>query len=341
MAKKIQQEELLKEIEQRQHPEDVAHVEPEKQENKLDQTREKVRDFIEKQEHRSDHIQEQHGLSLVEILPDELPSYRYYPKGTKIYLKSPTLGEIIDFSHINPSSVSDIRRKMDMLLERCVVVVLPSGKRVGHYYIKEPDRVYLVLILRELTFPEGQYYTQKCQCSQCGESTDVPLIRKYINNKQLDPEIEEYFIEEISAYEFPTIKEENLTLGIPTIGLQSQMNQKWETLSEEDKGDSVLAEFFRIIPYIVYDRVLIDDDVFDELKQVFDDLENDTYAFLNEVSKKIRPGIKSLSWKCKCGSSEETRVRFRNGLEDLFNLPGGFRTYIRKPVSTPQEEQDQ
>ena len=86
----------------------------------------------------------------------ELPSGgMFYNEKSEISIRAAKVSEIRHFSTVDENNVLDIDEKLNNIVESCVRITSGS-KRMSYRDILEEDRFYLVLAIRDLTFPEPE-----------------------------------------------------------------------------------------------------------------------------------------------------------------------------------------
>jgi len=77
--------------------------------------------------------------------------------------------EIQAYSMVDDENFYDIVEKMNHMLQSCIRIKYADGKMGSYLEIKDQDRLYLIFLIRELTFQQGNSLTVKAKC-ECDES---------------------------------------------------------------------------------------------------------------------------------------------------------------------------
>ncbi len=95
----------------------------------------------------------------------------------------------------------------------------------------------------------------------------------------------------------------------------------WESLTED--WFNWLVAFLKIIPFTLWDRKSITDEgIVAKEKEFKEDIDMDTFLFLDEVVSKMLYGIKELRQNCpSCGEEVHTDMTFPKGASSIFK-PG-------------------
>jgi hypothetical protein len=106
----------------------------------------------------------------------ELPCGEFYPSGTVFMVRPAQVREIQAYSMVDDNNFYDIVEKMNDILQSCVRVKYPDGKVGSYIEVKDQDRLFLVFLIRELTFQQGNSLTVNSKCS-CGQDVQMELKR--------------------------------------------------------------------------------------------------------------------------------------------------------------------
>ena len=95
------------------------------------------------------------NLGFIEIPLESLPTGGiFYPEGTRIHVRSASGGDIRHWSMTDETDVSAIDDALSYIIERCMRISYPSGQ-ANWKDLKEIDRFYIILAIRDFTFPAG------------------------------------------------------------------------------------------------------------------------------------------------------------------------------------------
>lgn len=270
--------------------------------------------------------------SLIDI--NILPAHKFYLPGTKISIRASKVGEIQSYSVVDDENFVDITEKMNELLSRNVVYVHPDGKKGTYKDVKDADRMFLIFMIRELTFQGGNTLTKEVQCSSCNHDFIIPF-RSTSNQtgpatfetQEPNEKLEKLWKSELNCYE---LIHEGVSwkIGAPTIGIQEDFYEEIKRNVKVDKKPNV--SFMKIMPFLLYDRSSITPEGMKaKLKeyQNMDDLK--LFGGLNSVVTNIKVGIKGLTMICgECGDEVHTPITFPGGASTLFEFPDILDDFI-------------
>jgi len=256
-----------------------------------------------------------------------LPAGRFYPEGVKISIRASKVAEIQAYSVVDDENFVDITEKMNELLSRNIIFIHPDGKKGTYRDVKDADRMFLIFMIRELTFQGGNTLTKEVQCHSCNHEFSIPF-RATANNQgpatfelqHPNEEIEKFWKSDSRCYEL-VYEGVSWKLGPPTIGIQEDFYDEIKRNVQDDKKPNV--SFMKIMPFLLHDRSSITTDGMKAKLKEYTSM-NDLTLFggLNSVVNKMTLGIKGLTAVCKeCGEEVHTDLTFPGGASTLFELP--------------------
>lgn len=277
-----------------------------------------------------EHINDKFEAPSVEysnINIDILPAGRFYKKGTKISIRACKVAEIQAYSMVDDNNFVDITEKMNELLSRNIIFYHPNGTKGSYKDIKDADRIYLVFMIREMTFQGGNTLTKEVTCEKCSKEFNIPFRStpgpagpSTFELHQSNPDIERFFKKNDLVYEL-IHKGVSWRLGPPTIGIQEDFYDEIKRNVQMDKKPNVA--FMKIVPYLLHDRASITPEGIKAKMKEFSEMD-DLVLFqgLNDVINKMTIGIKGLKMVCPgCGEEVHTELTFPTGASKLFELP--------------------
>ena len=256
-----------------------------------------------------------------------LPAGMFYKPGTQIMIRAASVAEVQAYSAIDDNNFLDVTDKMNEMLGRCVRIKHPGGLMGTYKDLKDNDRLFLIFMIRELTFQKNSNLAKDVTCSNCKHefkiqfrSTPSPDSPKTFVNYEMDPELEPFFNKQDRTFDF-VIGEKLWKLAPPCIGLQEIFFKNIKDKVQSDKTPNV--SFLKIIPFTLWDRKSISEEGIkakeDEFKTQMD---MDTFLVLDEIVSKMLYGIKELRQSCpECGQEVHTDMTFPKGASSIFK-PG-------------------
>jgi hypothetical protein len=257
----------------------------------------------------------------------ELPCGAFYPVGTVFMVRPAQVKEIQAYSMVDDQNFYDIVEKMNDILQSCVRIKYSDGKMGSYLEIKDQDRLFLIFLVRELTFQQGNSLTVSTKCG-CGEELQLELKRDYFSFHEIDDKLDKYFSNSSRSYFFTTVNGKEFELTPPNIGLQKAFTDY--ILKENNEKRTPNLSFLKIIPFMLSNRTSITyEGVKSKLKD-FEEIDDISFQFLNAAVSKMTFGIKELKKTCTCGEEVRTDMQFPNGASGIFVVHDAFEAYIKE-----------
>ena len=257
----------------------------------------------------------------------ELPCGEFYPSGTVFMVRPAQVREIQAYSMVDDNNFYDIVEKMNDILQSCVRVKYPDGKIGSYIEVKDQDRLFLVFLIRELTFQQGNSLTVNSKCS-CGQDVQMELKRDNFSFHEIDEKLERYFSASTRTYHFSTVNGREFELTPPNIGLQKSFTDY--ILKESNEKRTPNLSFLKIIPFMLAGRTSITYEGIKAKLKEFEEIDDISFQFLNAAVGKMTFGIKELKKKCACGEEVHTDMQFPNGASGIFVIHDAFEAYIKE-----------
>jgi hypothetical protein len=257
----------------------------------------------------------------------ELPCGQFYPTGTLFMVRPAQVKEIQAYSMVDDNNFYDIVEKMNDMMQACVRIKYPDGKVASYLEIKDQDRLFLVFLIRELTFQQGNSLAVTAKCG-CGEDVKIELNRKSFVFHEIDEKLEKFFSQSSKTYNFKTVNGKSFELTPPNIGLQKAFTDY--IVKENNEKRTPNLSFLKIIPFIMSGRVTITYDGIKAKVKEFEEIDDISFQFLNAAVNKMTFGLKELKGICECGEEVHTDMQFPNGASGIFVISDAFDAYIKE-----------
>ncbi len=257
----------------------------------------------------------------------ELPCGQFYPTGTIFMVRPAQVKEIQSYSMVDDNNFYDIVEKMNDILQACVRVKYSDGKMGSYIDIKDQDRLFLIFLIRELTFQQGNSLTVTTRCT-CGNELNVELKRDHFVYHDIDEKLDRFFSPSTRSYHFSTVNGKEFELTPPNIGLQKSFTDY--ILKENNEKRTPNLSFLKIIPFMLSGRTSITYEGIKSKLKEFEEIDDISFQFLNAAVSKMTFGIKELKKKCSCGEEVHTEMQFPNGASGIFVIHDAFEAYIKE-----------
>jgi hypothetical protein len=259
----------------------------------------------------------------------ELPCGKFYPTGTLFMIRPAQVKEIQAYSMVDDNNFYDIVEKMNDMLQACVRIKYPDGKMASYLDIKDQDRLYLIFMIRELTFQQGNVLAITVKCPHCGTENQIELKRSNFVMHDVDERLDNFFEPSLSAFVFRTKNGKEFKVIPPNIGLQKSFTDY--IIKENNEKRQPNMSFLKIIPFLLDGRTSITNEGIKAKLREFEDLDDISFQFLNAAINKMTFGIKELKKICTgCGEEVRTEMSFPNGASGIFVIHDAFEAYIKE-----------
>ena len=257
----------------------------------------------------------------------ELPCGQFYPTGTLFMVRPAQVKEIQSYSMVDDSNFYDVVEKMNDMLQACVRIKYPDGKMASFLEIKDQDRLFLIFLIRELTFQQGNSLAVTAKCT-CGSDIKIELNRKSFDFHKIDEKLERFFNHSSRAYDFRVINGKTFEVIPPNIGLQKSFTDF--IIKENNEKRTPNLAFLKINPFMMSGRTNITYDGVKAKVKEFEEMDDISFQFLNAAINKMTFGIKELKGICECGEEVHTDMQFPDGAAGIFVISDAFDAYIKE-----------
>jgi hypothetical protein len=254
-----------------------------------------------------------------EIWSENFPSRGlFYPKNARFFIRAASVKEIRHFSTIDEQDPFSIDEALNEIVKGCLMIRYP-GKQTLFKDLREEDRIYVIMTIRELTFKQGENklgFNKPCQ--ECGHENEIVITKDIFEPTTPPDTLMKYYDEEARKFVVQTKSSGTIEICPPSIGSMMEVT-KW-IRTQQQEGRKIDQSFIKILPYLIQDwRGLTQE----RIKQIeiecmqWSDIKYQTYNSLTEMA---RVGVKeTLHTECeKCGTEVTTPITFPGGIKSLF-----------------------
>jgi len=262
---------------------------------------------------------------------DLLPCGIFYKPGTKISIRAASVQEVQAYSVVDDNNYLDITEKMNSVLSSCVKYFYNGGQ--GSYKdIRDGDRLFLIFMIRELTFPGGKNLSKDVTCS-CGREFKIELrattsdkVQKSFVNYDMPEKLKKFFDNQERIFVF-NIDGVDYKMAPPTIGIQESFFGDIKTKIQVDKNPNVA--FLKLASFMLYNNNKITEDGIKAKEQEFKRMDMKTFQILNQAVNKMLFGIKEMKNNCpSCGLEVHTDMSFPSGASNIFVVSDALDEYF-------------
>lgn len=260
---------------------------------------------------------------------DQLPCGDFYPEGSILMVRPAEVYEIQSYSMVDDSNFYDVVEKMNHMLKSCVRIKYNNGEVGSYLDIKDQDRIFIIFLIRQLTFQEGNDLTIDAQC-ECEKDVKIELKTKNFKFNEITDKFSKYYNAPNGYYKFNIKNGNEYKIAPPTIGIQKSFtNYLIEKRKENEKKKPNLS-FMKIIPFLLPNKNSITTEGIDSKLEEFENMDPMSFQFLNSVISKLKFGIDKVSKKCECGEEVATDMVFPKGASGIFVIHDAFEAYIEE-----------
>lgn len=170
----------------------------------------------------------------------------FYPEGTEVAIRSATAGEVRHWSTLQEDDYASLDDMLNYMLERCVTFKT-NDVHSSWKDIKEVDRFYILLAIREYTFVKGENHLQV----KTSESSKINVTKEMIDYISLEPKLMNYYDETKRCFVLKFKSGQVKEVTIPSVGvtnfLKNYINRKQQLNEMFD------TDFVSFAPFVIKD----------------------------------------------------------------------------------------
>ena len=258
----------------------------------------------------------------------------FYPDNTLIAIRSAEVKEIRQFSMVDEDDMLDIDSKLNLILDSCCTIKFGDIRKVVSYRdLKQEDRFFVIMAIRDLTFVKGENRiildgSDKCSTDGCKGMESIELRTGVLNNYDLDENLMKFYSYQDRQFVFP-IKRigKTIRMTVPSIVVTKVISDFVRNTVR--RGEEVDKSFLKIAPFYFNDwRGLDDFKIKEAMISSSDEWTKEEFSAYFELAERIKVGTKLKSRvKCDtCGVGEVTApIYFPGGFRSLFVISDIFR----------------
>ena len=293
------------------------------------QMRAQVKSTAEVHAEREEEIRkesEERGIGNAVVPVESLPSKGlFYPVGTRIYIRSASLGDIKRWSAMNEDDVQDVMEKMEAIFESCCVVNFGPDcmKRARYKDILDLDRLYILFAIHDWTFPSGKNDVKL----KITEKDDIVMKKENVKFIEFPEKLMKFYNEQKRCFSFPVDKtplfketDGKMDIYMPTIGVSDWL--KDYMISANQRRDNIDQDFLSYASLLIPDWRNLNVDYYYDLVEKTSDWGTYEWSLISKVRDIIvnAAGNPTITYIDKGGVEREVPLYFRNGLKSLFQV---------------------
>jgi len=255
----------------------------------------------------------------------------FYPEGTKIAIRSAEVREIRHFSTIDEDDLIDLDEKLNFILSKCSTMHFPNEGVVSYKDLKQEDRFFLVMAIRDLTFVQGEnriIITPESKCKDknaCAINGGIELRTGVLSSYDIDPRVMKYYSPSTRNFVFPVRKiGKEIAMSVPSIGVINAISEF--VLTCDRMKINVEESFLKIAPFLFDEwRNLGFDEIMKKMRES-DDWSKEEFSLYYELCETIKIGTElDINLECPtCGAEVTAPITFPRGFKSLFVISDIF-----------------
>ena len=255
---------------------------------------------------------------------EDLPSHGiFYPVGTEINVRAATGGDLRKWSMLDETELQDIDNAINDVIERCMVFSVNNGdtkRPMTLKDLKEIDRLYIALCIRDFTFTEGNNELK----IDVSETEQVPIKKDNISFIELPEGIFKYYNNEKRCFTFTAPErgsETPFNIYLPSVGvnrwLREYARKKYRAQEQFDE------EFLKIAPMLINDYRKLNDNEYQNF--ILDSLNWSEKKWQiiakvrSTIQKAVVPKVKYVSETEGGVIEKELPLNFHGGIRAIFD----------------------
>lgn len=248
----------------------------------------------------------------IDVPVESMPSAgHFYPVGTRILIKAATGSDIKYWSTLDEDNVISVDDMLDYVVEKCCMVRTPDG--AGNWRdIRSIDRLYLILAVRELTFPDGTN-----DLKVVGKDGKDVMVRKEMLSQFVVPDgLREYYNGDGRCFTFP-YDTFSINMYMPSVGVNKWL--KAYVTAKVQSGAEYDESFVGYAPLLISDYRYLTDKSYETMVEESGKFGAEQWSLISYVEDLLKKGASTnLKYVDDGGVPQEAPFNFRGGIKSLF-----------------------
>lgn len=273
---------------------------------------------------QKENLDPQNELGWQRLKIEDLPTRGlFYPAGTDILIRSATAAEIRHWSTLNEEDPSLLDDMINYVLERCSSTKFPEGKSSSWRDLKEVDRFYIILAIRERTFVRGENKLTV----KVSENKTVEVTKEMIHYITLDDRLMRYYSEEERCFLFKFKNGKQLRTHIPSTGVTNWL--KNYIIRKRQAGQPIDEDFINFAAMVIGDWRGLNESIYEKYVMDSNSWTNAEISLLTEARKILTDAINPVvKFEDDQGGSREVPLNFQGGIKSIFLISDPFAELV-------------
>lgn len=241
----------------------------------------------------------------------------FYPDDTIIRIRAARGSEIKHWSTMNDQDINQISQVDDILnyiIEKCVNVDMPSKPGASWKDLKDIDRFYLLLAVREFTFLDGDNELMV----PISENKSIPVTKEMIDFIKIPDEIMRHYSEEEKCFVFH-MQRRDIRMYIPSLGASQWLkNYAQNKVNAREGFDS---DFLIFAPMLINDFRLLSQRAYEAMVEETSMWSVQEWSLISYVRDTLAAASEpKLTYVDDDGKEVTIPLTFRGGIKALFTI---------------------
>lgn len=259
------------------------------------------------------------NLGYLKIDVESLPTQgAFYPEGTEIRIRAARGEEIKHWSTMNDQDVAQLSQVDDILnyiIERCVSVKLPGVIGGNWRDLKDVDRFYLLLAVREFTFLDGDNELMV----PISEGKDIPVTKEMIDFIQIPDDIMKHYSPEERCFVFNLKTGRTIRMHIPSLGVTQWLKNYAQAKQQVREGFD--TDFILYAPMLISDFRKLSQRAYEEMVADAAGWSVSEWSLVSHVRDSLSAASEAkIKYTNENGQEVTIPLTFRGGLKALFTI---------------------
>jgi hypothetical protein len=242
----------------------------------------------------------------------------FYPEDAEITIRAASSGEIRHWSTLNEDDLSSLDDMLNYIVERCSAI--KSNKaQLSWKDIKEVDRFYILLAIRERTFVKGENMLQV----KVSETKKIDVVKDMIDYINFDDQLLQRYNPEKRCISLKFKSSKVIDIHLPSVGVTNWLKNYIQR--KQQQGQPFDQDFLNFAPFVIPDWRGLNDNTYERFvyeSQNWSTAEISVLTKIREIfADTINPVIKYMDEQ---GGERTIPLNFQGGIKSIFLISDPF-----------------
>lgn len=302
-------------------------------------------EFEKKQELHEQNRAELSGIGWRKINTENLPSQGKFNDPTmRVKIKAASVEEIKHYSGLDETDLIDISDHINEIISKCCRIEYET--RVGTWHdLKEADKYYVLMSIRDLTMDSNQKYNklwQRTQCPKCGKKSENEITSHAFSAYTIPKNIIKHY-DELSRKIVINDEtfDEPLIISPPSVGLTLalQKHMQEHARKQQQAGSAIYfdAQFMLRLQYLLDSQSQVNEGFLKQLQKKMAEWPHEKLMAFEYVRDNMDVGVrpqlelvcrdtKAMDGNDEVGCTDDfsftAPVSFRHGWRSVLDISG-------------------